>query len=80
MKQLGVNLPKETKDFPGGVIENEHICKCWRSKRCWSDPWVGKIPWRRTWQSTSVFLPGESTWTKQRGWIQSIGSQRDGYN
>ena len=24
------------------------------------DPWVGKIPWRRKWQSTPVFLPGES--------------------
>ena len=24
------------------------------------DPWVGKIPWRRAWQSTAVFLPGES--------------------
>ena len=23
-------------------------------------PWVGKIPWRRAWQSTPVFLPGES--------------------
>ena len=23
-------------------------------------PWVGKISWRRTWQPTSVFLPGES--------------------
>ena len=23
-------------------------------------PCVGKIPWRRKWQSTSVFLPGES--------------------
>ena len=22
-------------------------------------PWVGKIPWRRKWQSTPVFLPGE---------------------
>ena len=21
--------------------------------------WVGKIPWRRTWQQTPVFLPGE---------------------
>ena len=26
----------------------------------WFDPWVGKIPWRRAWQPTSVFLPGES--------------------
>ena len=23
-------------------------------------PWVGKIPWRRAWQPTIVFLPGES--------------------
>ena len=22
--------------------------------------WVGKIPWERTWQPASVFLPGES--------------------
>ena len=25
-----------------------------------SDPWVGKILWRRKWQPTPVFLPGES--------------------
>ena len=24
------------------------------------DPWVGKVPWRRKWQSTPVLLPGES--------------------
>ena len=24
------------------------------------DPWVGKIPWRRGWQPTPGFLPGES--------------------
>ena len=24
------------------------------------NPWVGKIPWRRAWQLTPVFLPGES--------------------
>ena len=23
------------------------------------DPWVGKIPWRRAWQPTAVFLPEE---------------------
>ena len=23
------------------------------------NPWVRKIPWRREWQSTLVFLPGE---------------------
>ena len=24
------------------------------------DSWIGKIPWRRQWQLTSVFLPGKS--------------------
>ena len=24
------------------------------------DPWVRKIPWRREWQPSPVFLPGES--------------------
>ena len=24
------------------------------------NPWVGTIPWRREWQPTPVFLPGES--------------------
>ena len=35
-------------------------CQCRRSKRCRFDPWVGKIPWRRKWQTTPVFLPGKS--------------------
>ena len=29
-------------------------------KRPGFDPWVGKSPWRRKWQPTPVFLPGES--------------------
>ena len=24
------------------------------------DPWLGKVSWRRKWQSTPVFLPGKS--------------------
>ena len=27
---------------------------------CEFNPWVGKILWRREWQPTLVFLPGES--------------------
>ena len=30
-----------------------------RPKRCEFNPWVGKIPWRRAWQPTPVFLTGE---------------------
>ena len=32
-------------------------CQC---RTHWSNPWVGKIPWRRKWQPTPVFLPGKS--------------------
>ena len=38
----------------------EPTCKCRRLKRHRFDPWVGKIHWRKAWQSTPVFLPGES--------------------
>ena len=31
-----------------------------RHKRLGFDPWIGNIPWRRAWQTTPVFLPGES--------------------
>ena len=27
------------------------------------DPQAGKIPWRRAWQPTPIFLPGEAPWT-----------------
>jgi len=40
------------------------------------DPWVRKIPWRRAWQPTPVFLPGESPWTEEPGRLQFMGSQR----
>ena len=43
--------------FPGSA-EVKSIClKCGRPG---FNPWVGKIPWRRKWQSTTVFLSGES--------------------
>ena len=63
--------------FPGGASGKEPTCQCRRHKRCGFNPWVGKIPWRRAWQLTPVFLPGESHGQKM---LQSIGSQRVGHN
>ena len=34
--------------------------RCLQCRRLGCDPGVGKIPWRREWQPTLVFLPGES--------------------
>ena len=38
----------------------ESACQHRRRKRHEFNPWVKKIPWRRKWQSTPVFLPGKS--------------------
>ena len=46
--------------FPSGASGKEPVCQCRRHKRCGFNPCVGKIPWRRKWQPTPVFLPGES--------------------
>ena len=49
-----------SKSFPGGASDKESACQCRRRKRHGFNPWVRKIPWRRAWQPTSVFLPRES--------------------
>ena len=46
--------------FPGGTSGKDPACQCRRQKRHGFNPEVGKIPWRRTWQPTPVFLHGES--------------------
>ena len=49
-----------TRGFPGGANGKEPACQCRRHKRHGFNPWVRKIPWRRAWQPTPVFLLGES--------------------
>ena len=60
------------EDFPSGPVSKE-------SARSAGDrgsiPWVGMIPWRRKWQPSSVFLPGESHGQRSLGGLQSMGSQ-----
>ena len=46
----------------------------------WVQSLVGKIPWRRAWQPTPVFLPGESPWTEEPSGLWSMGLQRIGRN
>ena len=44
--------------FPGGsAIKN--LPATLESQKCGFEPWVGKIPWKRAWLPTPVFLPGE---------------------
>ena len=51
--------PKEVPwGFPGGTSGKESTCLPRRCRRRGFSPQVGKIPWRRKWQPTPVFLPG----------------------
>ena len=43
--------------FPGSFSGKESTCQC---RRHGFNPCFGKIPWRRTWPTAPVFLPGES--------------------
>ena len=40
----------------GNPLQYSHL----QCRRPAFSPWVGKIPWRRKWQSTPVFLPEKS--------------------
>ena len=42
------------------LIGKESTCPCRRFGTHRFDAWVRKIPWRKKWQPTPVFLPGES--------------------
>ena len=44
------------------------------------DPWVRKIPWRRKWQPTPVFLPGKSHGQRSLEGFSPWGRKRIGYN
>ena len=58
----------------GSTIKNLPVMQ--EPRRLGFDPWVGKIPRKGAWQSTPVFLPGESPWTEEPGCLQSMGSQK----
>ena len=64
---------RTVKIFPGGSVGKNICLECGRPG---FNPWVGKMPWRRKWQPTPVFLPGKIPWTEEPGRRQSMGSQR----
>ena len=52
------------RGLPGWLSGQESTCLCRRRRRRGFNPRVGVIPWRRKWQPTPVFLPGNP---KDRG-------------
>jgi len=62
--------------LPGGTSGKEPACPRRRRKTHGFNPWLAKtkIPWRRKWQPTPVFLPGQ--FHGQRSQLQPTGSQK----
>ena len=56
--------------FSWWLSSKESACQCRRHRRRGFHPWVGKLPWRRKWQPTPVFLPGEILRTEEPGGLR----------
>ena len=68
------------RDFPGSSAGKESTCN---KGDLGSNPWVGKIPWRKAWQPTPIFLLVRISLTGKPGGLQSMssmGSQKVGHN
>ena len=68
---------RECTGLPWWLGGKEFTCQC---RRCRFNPWVGKIPWRRKWQPTPVFLSVEAYGQRSLGGLQSMESQRVEHN
>ena len=51
-----------------------------RGLPCGFEPLFGKVPWRREWHPTPVFLPGESHGQRSLGGYSSWGLKRVGHD
>ena len=56
-KVLRKTFKRVLGDFPGGSVVKNLPAKAGAAWRCRFDTQVWKIPWRRKWQPTPVFLP-----------------------
>ena len=54
---IELNWTEEYIGLPWWLSDKESACQC---RRHGFDPWIRKIPLRRIWQPTPVFLPGKS--------------------
>ena len=75
---LSPTIPSHS--FPCGSVSKECVCNvgdCLRRRRLGFDPWVGKIPCRREWQPTPVFLPWEIPWTEEPGGLTILWGRKE---
>ena len=56
MKERDLNAIPDSLGPPRWLSGKEFACQC---RRFGFSPWIRKIPWRRKWQPTLIFLPGK---------------------
>ena len=59
-EEVVLDMLSSDRGFPSGSAVKRTCLQCQRCRRLRFNPWVRKIPWRRKWQSTLVFLPLEA--------------------
>ena len=86
---IGISLPSQMAEqgilcmctnwcgLPWWFRGEESVYQC---RRCGLDPWVRKVPWRRKWQPTPVFLPGKSHGQRSLAGYRSWGCKRVGHD
>ena len=67
-KPIRASLVAQTVKNPPSMWETRVQCLGWED------------PWRRAWQPTAVFFPGESPWIEEPGGLKSMQLQRVGNN
>ena len=62
--------------FPDGSVGKECL-QCGKHRRCGFVSWVGRIRWRRKWQTTPVFFPEKSHGQRRLAGYRSWGHKSD---
>ena len=65
-----INTYSTYTGLPWQLSGKESTCQC---SRCWLNLWVRKVPWRKKWQPTPVFL-----YEKSHGWKCLVGYSAQG--
>ena len=76
---LGIS-PGEGIDYPLQYSWASLVAQMMKNSPATRETWIWslgwEVPWRRAWQPTPVFLPGESPQAEEPGRLQSMGLQR----
>ena len=73
-KSEGVNLLRGLLQW---LSDKESACQCRKHR---FSPWVRKIPWRRKWQPTPVFSPGQAHGQRSLAVYGAWGRKRVGHD